>query len=421
MPAVVIHGVAVRGADWWRTSGIEDGLQRHIAPVLRKGEKFNIYPVYWGGDFGVKFAWNHRSLPGDETRAFAMALAQSPALLTTDEQRTRLVMTSPAPSKPIEQALFLQAHGRAPIPHAVGTLSESALTERFETALSARAADRKPDMKYAHALAAIRGAVHDLYAPGRAVQTITYQQVEQHAAALLRQRAQDDGGLLQGLGNLIVAAILRAHRGDGDAVARALAGYRRPMNDFVTTFFGDIFIYMNARGSPDAPGKIVTAFLDALTLAAKEKAQTGEAILVLSHSMGGQIVYDALTAVLTTNAAYAGITVDYWCAAASQVGLFEEMKLFWTSDPAYSKATGKPAPSPPASVLKTWISVWDPTDVASFTTAPVFDNRVIDVNFESGWAPPASHGGYLQLDGFYKRLRNTILNPSAHTWNVKPA
>jgi hypothetical protein len=55
--------------------------------------------------------------------------------------------------------------------------------------------------------------------------------------------------------------------------------------------------------------------------------------------------------------------------------------------------------------------------VLSYTTSPIFD-RVVDVSFESGWAPPLSHQGYLDLPEFYQRLHNVILNPTVEGWNA---
>ena len=75
--------------------------------------------------------------------------------------------------------------------------------------------------------------------------------------------------------------------------------------------------------------------LDALATAREnQQARGGEPLVVLSHSMGGQIVYDLVTHFLPRLDRYAGVRIDYWAAAASQIGLFEEMKLFLASDPA---------------------------------------------------------------------------------------
>jgi hypothetical protein len=402
MPIVAIHGTNVRDPNWARDEGVLDRLKRYVAPAVQKGASCTIIPVYWGGD-GVVFYWNHESLPGSSPTAKTVASAQVSG------------------RDPVLLALTLPYESSVRVPHAVtdapvGDITKSTLAVRCQTALAARTLERPADEAYAPSADALSETVDNLYDAQEPKQTFTYHSVEAASAQILRAKgiATD---WLQGIADVIVHAVEEVEHGDALQMAKTLLRYRQPLNDSVTTLFGDVFVYLSKRGTPQAPGPILLDFLAALKAAAEEKAKTGEPIVVLSHSQGGQIVYESLASIVGRQPDYAGIKVDLWCAAGCQVGLFEEMKLFWSSKTEYSAANGNKAPSPPTSVLGTWVACWDPTDVLSFTTLPIFD-RVVDVSFESGWAPPLSHRGYLDLPEFYQRLHNVILNPTAAGWNL---
>jgi len=403
MPIIAIHGTNVRNPNWARDEGVLDRLTQYVAPAIQRGPTCTIIPVYWGGD-GVVFYWNHESLPG--TVPVAKAAAPAPV---------------GDPSDPVLLVLSLPYESSVRVPHAatdtpVGDITKSALGARCQTALAARTLERPADEAYAPTADALSETVDNLYDEQEPKQTFTYHSVEAASAQILSAKGIATGWL-QGIADVIIHAVEEAEHGDALQMAKTLLRYRQALNDPVTTLFGDVFVYLSKRGTPQAPGPILLDFLTALKAAAEEKAKTGEPIVVLSHSQGGQIVYESLASIVGTQPDYAGIKVDLWCAAGCQVSLFEEMKLFWSSKVEYSAANDNKAPSPPESVLATWVTCWDPTDVLSFTAAPIFD-RVVDVSFESGWAPPLSHRGYLDLPEFYQRLHNVILNPTVAGWSA---
>ena len=75
------------------------------------------------------------------------------------------------------------------------------------------------------------------------------------------------------------------------------------------------FLHDSAREAA-APGPIPRVLMDELALAQTNKAaRHGEPIVLLTHSMGGQIAYDVLTSFLP--AANSAIKVDFRCAGAS--------------------------------------------------------------------------------------------------------
>jgi len=183
--------------------------------------------------------------------------------------------------------------------------------------------------------------------------------------------------------------------------ATLLAGELRPtLNDFVTRFLGDVLFYITRRGLPGAPGSIPKVLLDELVTAQINKeARGGEPIVLLTHSMGGQIAYDVVTSFLP--ASRSSIKVDFWCATASQVGFFEELNMFLASSKDFSKATGRKTPLF-SNHLGHWWNVWDHNDIISFTTKGIFAEGVDDEEFWTGMSVAAAHGGYLERPSFYR-------------------
>ena len=191
------------------------------------------------------------------------------------------------------------------------------------------------------------------------------------------------------------------------AAATVIAGELRPtLNDFVTRFLGDVLFYMTRRGSPACPGAIPIVLLDELAIAQTDKeARGGEPIVLLTHSMSGQIAYDVVTSFLP--AARSNIKVDFWCATASQIGYFEELNMFLASLPDYSKATGRRTPLV-SNHLGHWWNVWDHNDIISFTTNGIFADGIDDEEFWSGKSVAAAHGGYLERPSFYRLFADKL-------------
>lgn len=186
------------------------------------------------------------------------------------------------------------------------------------------------------------------------------------------------------------------------------AGELRPaLNDLVTRFLGDALYYISGRGTATAPGPIPLVLIKELQIAQTNRQENdNEPIVLLTHSMGGQIAYDTVTSFLP--AANSPIKIDYWCAAASQVGFFEELNMFLASSPDNSKATGRKTPVPPAAHLGKWWNAWDTNDIISFTTKDIFAAGIDDEEYKTGMSTAAAHGGYLERSSFYRRFAEKI-------------
>ena len=153
---------------------------------------------------------------------------------------------------------------------------------------------------------------------------------------------------------------------------------RTPIHQTVATFLGDAFTYFRQREAGALPERIATIVGEALDRAeagasperivaivqqALDRANAGapreriativgealdradtnrratdEPIIVVAHSMGGNIVYDLLTS------SRLALVVDVLVTVGSQVAVFEEMKLFAASNSAVpSRAVPKVA------------------------------------------------------------------------------
>ncbi len=182
---------------------------------------------------------------------------------------------------------------------------------------------------------------------------------------------------------------------------------RRPLEVILPTFLGDVMTYLSTRGTADDPGPIPLRVLETLDVAQFAADSRGEPLVVLTHSMGGQILYDLLTHFIPRMPEHRDIRVDFWCATASQVGLFEELKLFLESDPAIGSATDTLAPRPPAEHLGGWWNVWDHADLLSFRAAGIFDG-LDDGPFFAAGTLATDHNRYLDSVPLYRALAGRI-------------
>lgn len=226
--------------------------------------------------------------------------------------------------------------------------------------------------------------------------------VEQQSA-LAGQGAMD---FLRGMRDRVSESLSRTLDSPAAAVGLVAGELRPKLNDFVTRFLGDLLFYMTRRGTAAEPGDIPKVLIKELQLAhANKAARGGEPIVLLTHSMGGQIAYDVVTSFLP--AARSDIKVDFWCATASQVGFFEELNMFLASSPEFSKATEKPTPLARVN-LGHWWNVWDRNDILSFTTEGIFAKGIDDENYWSGTSLAAAHGGYLERPSFYRHFAEKL-------------
>ncbi|TDN68245.1 hypothetical protein [Paraburkholderia sp. BL10I2N1] len=194
-----------------------------------------------------------------------------------------------------------------------------------------------------------------------------------------------------------------------DQLSHAIVGRsRRPLTRKLATFIGDAFRYLTEREDGAQPGPIASTVLQTLQQAAALSREKKEPLVVISHSFGGEIVYD----ILTHYAKDSDLEIDAWVTVGSQVGLFEEMSLLWSSPGRVDRAaTPREAIASPTRA-KRWLNIVDTNDVLGFLVLPVFTaavpDTVHDFKYNTGYPVTGAHSGYFKWPSFYKRLAQRL-------------
>ena len=414
MSIVYVHGVATRSGNESYEShwnGIRGFLERYVAPEISAACK--AFPAYWG-DEGVAFAWNGASRPFSllfGQGAAAVPAAGDRALTLASLDPTLLPAATSAPTSSLVPAGPSAARAGSNL--RLKDLSPDELSDLLATALTAEAGGAE---RTRLAIAADEVA-HD---PATGPLLASLPSAEREREELMRLiaarttsplAAQGAGGLLSTLSDRLGEAVSRVAGAPAFAVSTVLGELRRPVNNLATLFVGDVFAYLSRRGDEVHPGPIPLRIIEALRAA--KAAAPSEPLIVLTHSMGGQIIYDLVSYFLPRKAP--GLRIDYWCATASQVGLFEEMKQFLASGAAYSAASGNKVPFPDRRYLGGWWNVWDHNDFISYTAAPIFEG-VDDEPYNSGVSLATAHGEYLARPSFYRRFAEKLKAAKSANW-----
>lgn len=361
MPIVFIHGVAVRqqGDPGWEqvnqvTGGVQwpkvrQRLREFVAPAVRPAapDEVDIRQLYWG-DLGVFYAGEGRSLGSwTPTSAGPGPTVPAPADLTPDE---------------LGEALE-DAFERRSLTRDWPTLLEAVWSVARDENLRSILLMLPAGQQWPFLLAAVEARLP-------AVPLLARLEEPRPPRRLVVQRRR--------------------------GLSRTLSTVRRPLEDFVPLFIGDVLAYVGGRGTPERPGPVMARVLAGLK-AAQAQARPGEPLVVLTHSMGGQLLYDALTSYLPADPEAEGLRVDLWCATGSQVGLFREMGQFIEQGPLPTPALRD---SPHAGYF--W-NVWSYSDLLSFRCEGVILGAH-DTAFPFLGDVRSDHFAYLTHDDFYRTL-----------------
>jgi hypothetical protein len=438
MPIIFVHGVANHDKDRWQSTwnDVQDFLRRYVASEISDDPaNVKMIGVYWA-DVGAQFAWKGKSRPLSPLLGHGGAPTVPPAERALEISGIASTLPSspkPAAAAPIGLVGSGGATGTAASqskpPIRLKDLSPDELSNLLSAIVTDRVAD--PDQRRLGAIAA-DAAAHDATVRAQLAAcaesgcewNVMGTAVQARFDALLKAQTGLVGhgtSILGKFGDWVGEALGRAEDVPGYAVTQVFAEARPKFNALFSEFLGDIFAYLNSRGTPSDPGEIPKRLLAGLKEARKDQLERdNEPIVVFSHSMGGQIVYDIVTGFLPALARaggeFAGIRIDFWNATASQVGFFEELKLFLASSPDYSLANNNRAPFPSSDYLGNWWNVWDSNDFISFTAARVFDG-VDDEEFRTGMFALEAHSGYLQRPSFYRRFAEKLSAAKTANWN----
>jgi hypothetical protein len=431
MPLVFIHGVNTRRegaeaepyaqAEARRTLFLEQSV---IGPLVSQGKlagPIAIVSPYWG-DLGVSFRWQQASLPpvefleslGGGVQPTPQADLELSATLKDIGKARGDELEALGPSAgPIKRAAEadlprLTESLLAPIIHGERSLKTDPkdtpeMVGRREALLliAANQVAHDPAIQAQVAAAATDAAVLDLLK--RAIMARHRQLlVDAQDKGRLVVPAEDPAavqldalGLLDNLRAIVTQGgqiIDRAAGAAGRAASvAALDLWREGLHKNFTRFLGDVFVYLNER---DGLGGTLPETIVQRVLAAIEgapRADPNEPLIVVTHSMGGNVFYD-----IVTNYAPA-LQVACWISVASQVGPFEEMKLFKKSQ----RALGQPNHVAALPNVGHWLNVYDPADVLSFLAAPVFTGPH-DVLLKTGESTLKAHSEYFNRPRFYE-------------------
>jgi hypothetical protein len=191
------------------------------------------------------------------------------------------------------------------------------------------------------------------------------------------------------------------HKAGGLASAPLVNLIRPKAHHGLSLFLGDIFVYLNNRGTKGAEGEIVKTVADAFRRAVTaKKPGVDDQVIIVAHSMGGNIAYDILSYFRPE------IECDLLVTVGSQVGLFEELKLFHASDKTIPSQSQKLVARPDN--VKRWLNVFDPIDVLEYSIERIFAGTK-DYQYKTDTSPLSAHGMYFYRPSFHKRLRERIL------------
>jgi pimeloyl-ACP methyl ester carboxylesterase len=392
VPLVFVHGVNTRndtdGRKYEQAEEFRNALFRAflLAAVSRNPSSAHIANPYWG-QHAAAFAWKLASLPERGVEALGGG---------HDAELAELLASRPVPDR-----VLLQLARQESLADAVDAMWAAC---RFEidrsdadhlAQLGVVAADYAQANPQPGWLDAVRDDEQFLWGLARELDGQVPAGTEQLDDVW---EALGSSGMRSWTWDRLWEARQRVAAAAGRALTEpALGLVRSSLTGSFATFVGDVLVYLKERGTPDRPGPIVGEIVAALDTA-RAAAQPGDdKLIVVGHSMGGNIGYDILTSFRTD------IRVDALVTVGSQVGLFEELKLFTASDPAVTGPNGSVAK--PANV-GLWINVFDPADALGFATEPIFRD-VSDYSFSTG-KPLRAHGAYLYHLSFHRRLADRL-------------
>ncbi len=389
MPLVFIHGVATRrGPNYDETVAFRDALfeSNALTVVSDNPRSVLIFNPFWG-DLGVTFSHDLASIPSSSVEKLGSA--------------------SPAPAWIADWPIQLTAGN---------SLVQSARTEglAFAVDLLFTAFDA-PDSAEAAPVAELATKLI-AYAEANPKPRWLMEIANDQTFGLRLQRDAEQWWSLQPAPLSVAVApqetlggrspfetgwryLNEARKYVTGSVARAimlpaLDLVRAPATRSAATFLGDVFRYLDGRGGRDNPGPIVQRIAPILAEANECRGPADPSLIVVGHSMGGNIAYDALRYYRPE------IHVDVLVTVGSQVGLFQELGLF-------DHGEGTSAEEKPHNI-GSWLNVFDEADVLGFAAEPIFTGAK-DYMFSTHRSISA-HSSYLRSPGLHRRLAERLVD-----------
>jgi predicted alpha/beta hydrolase family esterase len=210
-----------------------------------------------------------------------------------------------------------------------------------------------------------------------------------------RERLQDDVALVRQRTKAHVKAVGRITRTAASEVsATALTQpMRRLFHDRMFFFIGDAFSYFGQRGTPEAPGPVIARVSQAVAEARSLVSAKDPELIVIAHSMGGNIVCDLVSHFERDK------PIDLLITVGSQFPLFADLQMF------PGLGTTKPFKKPDS--VKRWVNIYDMNDVFAFAAQPLFEN-IEDHHYASGRIGTTTHADCFKFISLYEHMAQAV-------------
>jgi hypothetical protein len=373
MPIVFVHGVGTRrDPGYVKSEAARAALMRSF--LVPATGQVSFFAPYWGGQ-AAAFAWEHASLPQGDEEVFGPG-EETPAILLGEVWESE---------PPPDDRVVLQ-------------VARNSFADGIDLLFGTAAEDVDPEEADGFARLAVRAAKltrpawldtarDDVEVINRLAEDLTESTDEEEAfgpdRALLRVH--------EGLSRIRGAA----GRMTGRLAIKAL---RPSLNRSASMFLGDILVYLRQRERLRADGPIASTIATDLRRAGEACTTDDPQVIVIAHSMGGNIVYDLLSGLRPD------LSCDVLVTVGSQVGVFAELGLFDAVRAPANPATDR-IPKPPG--VGRWINVFDLNDILGFATERIFDG-VRDFRYSTGKGAFAAHSTYFVRPSFYNRLATRL-------------
>jgi hypothetical protein len=408
MPLVFVHGVRTRsGRDWERQGASRRSLFQRVGLkglVDDPGAVSYAEPLW--GDLGARPRWNNASLPAGDYETFAAGDEDPSAAAAVLDAGFEPVPDARPRARLLDTVRTTAAEARAPedrrplealVDVLWGVAAERATGEKLDEL----AAFCQRAVQYARANE-VPGWLADVENDTQLVNAF----VKKVGEAKLPADAPANRVETFGVGEIrdrFVEAVGRAGNVAERLVGRGFTALvRRPAHTRTAMFLGDVLVYLDTRGDRDEPGPIVQVVAGALEQArAAVDPERDPRLIVVAHSMGGNIVYDLLTHFRPD------LRVDVLVTVGSQVGFFEELKQFRASDEDVPKHDPSTERVERPQNVSCWLNIFDLNDLLGFAARGVFRD-VEDYKYSTGKGALQAHGTYLTLPSFHQRFSERL-------------
>lgn len=398
MPLVFVHGVKNRvGPAYQEAVEARTALFRRFAlgGLCPAPDRATVLSPYWGG-CAAEFRWNFACLPVDDgTESLG---GDDPQVIPLATAIQALTADGTAPDRTLTAAAGADFPGTIDLLFAAGAVEADADADAEEFAEAAQRAAAYADSHPDPPEWLSRVSTDDEFLD-RLQEEIERTRPTGPAAAATPPTPD-----VESLGARDLFGAFRDGAGrvrdalSNTAGARVYGLLRKDVVPTAATFFGDVFVYLDRRGTAETPGEIPEIVLGDLQRAAAAVNDQDPYLVVVGHSLGGVITYDLLTSFAPD------LHVDAFVTVGSQVGLFEELKLFRASDPAVP-GNGQTRVNRPKAVDH-WLNVYDLNDLFSYRLEPIVEG-VDEFRYATGQLLTA-HGAYFGQPRFHQRLAERL-------------